>query len=140
MLELELTHSQIDGNRKQALKNFIQEIEDTIEHNVLKQEECMAQLDGFYDTKLNVLLLVILFSEIPLSFQSVRQDQQLYIHNNKLRNSMLMWHGREAQPELLVLIWMIHSKVNILNSALQKPRLIISMNKLEDKLSLLLVI
>jgi len=45
------------GNRKQALKDFIKEIEDTIEHNVLKQEECMNQLDAMYDTKLNTLLL-----------------------------------------------------------------------------------
>jgi len=45
------------GNRKQALKDFIKEIEDTIEHNVLKQEECINQLDTFYDTKLNTLLL-----------------------------------------------------------------------------------
>ena len=40
------------------MKDFLKEIEETIEHNVLKQDECMNLLDGFYDTKLNILLLV----------------------------------------------------------------------------------
>jgi len=36
----------------------VKEIEETIEHNVLKQEECGEQLDDFFDRKLNNMLTV----------------------------------------------------------------------------------
>ncbi len=62
------------------MKDFLKEIEETIEHNVLKQDECMNLLDGFYDTKLNTLLLVrILFLNL-ISFSIKTRSSNLRTH------------------------------------------------------------
>ena len=48
----------LDGNRKEALKEFVKEIEDTIEHNIIKNGECSDLLADFFDAKMNSLLVV----------------------------------------------------------------------------------
>jgi len=65
------------------MKDFLKEIEETIEHNVLKQDECMNLLDGFYDTKLNILLLVKLNFLHP-RLTLLRLENQIYVLNKEL--------------------------------------------------------
>jgi len=53
----------LDGNRKEALKDFVKEVEDTIEHHILKQGDCVDQLSGFFDTKMKALLQVSILQQ-----------------------------------------------------------------------------
>jgi len=58
----------LDGNRKEALKDFVKEVEETIEHHILKQGDCSDQLSGFFDTRMKTLLQVSRFSLIYVNF------------------------------------------------------------------------
>jgi hypothetical protein len=48
----------IDGNRKEIMKEYIDQLQSNIEFNILSQEDCADQLADFFDPKLTGMLLV----------------------------------------------------------------------------------
>jgi hypothetical protein len=48
----------LDGNRKELIKEYIDQLESTIEFNILSQDDCSSQLAKFFDPTLNSMLMV----------------------------------------------------------------------------------